>query len=247
MSAITITFVGSGDAFGSGGRLQTCIHVAGGPASFLIDCGASSLIGLKRMGMDPQSVNLVLLSHLHGDHFGGIPFMLLDAQFSRRTAPLTIAGPPGVERRVLDAMEVLFPGSSATPRKFEVRFAEWSAEQPWHFDGLIVRPYPVAHPSGAPPFALRIAMDGKIIAYTGDTEWVETLRSAAQGADLLIAEALFATKVVKYHLSLETLRPHLEAIGAKRVILTHMGPEMLAQVASCGLECAQDGFVVQLP
>jgi ribonuclease BN (tRNA processing enzyme) len=61
-------------------------------------------------------LDIILLSHLHGDHFGGLPFLILDAQFSRRTRPLVIAGPPGVEARVRDAMEVLFPGSSAVQR-----------------------------------------------------------------------------------------------------------------------------------
>jgi len=89
---VALRFVGSGDAFGSGGRLQTCMHLSGGDGAVLIDCGTSSLIGMKRDGVDPGEVSAVLLSHLHVDHFGGVPFLILDAQFSRRTRPLLVAG-----------------------------------------------------------------------------------------------------------------------------------------------------------
>lgn len=91
MGDVRIRFLGSGDAFGSGGRLQTCIHVEGGGTQFLVDCGASSLIAMKRVGVDPTSIDVALITHLHGDHFGGLPFLILDAQFSRRSRPLTIA------------------------------------------------------------------------------------------------------------------------------------------------------------
>src|SRR5919204_495218 len=105
-------FLGSGDAFGSGGRLQACISVRSEQAHVLLDCGASSLVAMKRLGVEPNSVDAVVLTHLHGDHFGGIPFLVLDGQFSRRERPLLVAGPPGTRERVVQAMEVLFPGSS---------------------------------------------------------------------------------------------------------------------------------------
>jgi ribonuclease BN (tRNA processing enzyme) len=108
---VTVQFVGSGDAFGSGGRFQACISVRWAQAHVLSDCGASSLVALKRLGLEPSSIE-VLVSHLHGDHFGGIPFLVLDQQFARRERPLLVAGPPGLRSRVVQAMEVLFPGSA---------------------------------------------------------------------------------------------------------------------------------------
>ena len=95
-----LRFVGCGDAFGSGGRLNTCFHVSGREANFLIDCGASALPALKRLEIDRNEIDLILITHFHGDHFAGLPFVLLDAQFSRRTRPLTIAGPQGIETRL---------------------------------------------------------------------------------------------------------------------------------------------------
>src|SRR5215467_6601294 len=118
-AGIRLRFLGSGDAFGSGGRFQTCLCLEGPDGSrALIDCGTTSLVAMKRAGVDPASIACVLLSHLHGDHFGGLPFLVLDGQFARREAPLIVAGPPGTRDRLTAAMEVLFPGSSGVTRRY---------------------------------------------------------------------------------------------------------------------------------
>ena len=236
-----VRFLGSGDAFGSGGRFQTCIHLQAGDARLLVDCGASSLVAMRRFGVDPQSVDTVVLSHLHGDHFGGVPFLVLDGQFKRRTQPLTIAGPPGVAARVTGAMEVLFPGSSAVERKFAVRFVELCDRTPLPLGAFTVTPYEVVHASGAPPYALRVAAGGKVVAYSGDTEWTDALLEAARDADLFIAEALFFDKRVKYHLDFTTLAAERARLACRRLVLTHMGEDMLRRVAALGVEAAEDG------
>src|SRR5580698_4097993 len=112
--AMQLQFVGCGDALGSGGRYNTCFHVTGDRVNFLIDCGASSLPALKRLDIARNEIDLILITHFHGDHFAGLPFLLLDAQFTRRTRPLVIAGPEGIETRLPQAMEVMFEHSSRT-------------------------------------------------------------------------------------------------------------------------------------
>jgi len=242
-----VQFLGSGDAFGSGGRLNTCFLVEGASGAFLIDCGASSLIAMRKFGVDPNRIHTVLASHLHGDHFGGLPFLLLDAQFySRRATPLTLVGPPGFRDRLMQAMEVFFPGSSKTERKFVTDIREIAVDETVTVNGVTVTPYLVDHACGAPPFALRIECEGRVIAYTGDTEWTDNLIAVGRDADLLIAEALFFERKIKFHLDYATLRANLDRIGAKRVILTHMGPDMLAQLSRVREEVAEDGMVVEI-
>jgi ribonuclease BN (tRNA processing enzyme) len=242
-----VLFLGSGDAFGSGGRFNTCFQVTTAGGAFLIDCGASSLVAMRKFGVDPNRIHTVFVSHLHGDHFGGVPFLLLDAQFySRRTAPLTLVGPPGFRERLIQAMELLFPGSSRVQRKFATEIIEIDAGTTSGINGIDVTPYLVAHACGAPPFALRLSCESKVIAYTGDTEWTETLLEAGRDADLLIAEALFFERKVRYHLDYATLKTNLARIGAKRVILTHMGPEMLERLADVPEEMAEDGKIIRL-
>jgi ribonuclease BN (tRNA processing enzyme) len=238
---VKVRFLGSGDAFGSGGRFQTCIHVESGPSQLLLDCGASSLIAMRRFGVDPQAIDTVILSHLHGDHFGGVPFLILDGQFKRRTRPLLVAGPAGVEKRVREAMEVFFPGSTRIERKFETRFVELADRVAVEVGPVHVTGFEVSHASGAPPFALRIAGEGKVVTYSGDTEWTESLVDAARGADLFIAEALFYDRRVKYHLDLATLLEHRARLECRRLILTHMGEDVLGRLDGLAIEAAEDG------
>ncbi len=236
-----VRFLGSGDAFGSGGRFQTCIHLEVGASQVLVDCGTSSLIAMRRFGVDPQAIDAVILSHLHGDHFGGMPFLVLDGQFKRRTRPLLVAGPPGVAERVREAMEVLFPGSTRIERKFETRFVELADRAPVTVGPVGVTAFEVSHASGAPPFALRVAAEGKVVAYSGDTEWTDSLIDAARGADLFIAEALFYDKRVRYHLDLATLLRHRARLDCRRLVLTHMGEDMLGRLDGLAVEAAEDG------
>jgi len=243
---VALRFLGSGDAFGSGGRFQTCMHLSGAGGAVLIDCGASSLIAMKRDGVDPGEVDVVLLTHLHGDHFGGVPFLILDAQFSRRARPLLIAGPPGVRTRVEATMEALFPGSTAVQRKFEVEFIELAERRTTRVGSATVTAFPVVHASGAPPYALRVDYGGRIIAYSGDTEWAESLIEAARGADLFVCEAYTFDRHVKFHLDYKTIEAQAERLGARRIILTHMGRDMLAREADARSERAHDGLVVML-
>ncbi len=241
-----LQFLGSGDAFGSGGRLQTCLRLSGAGSPLLIDCGASSLIALKRAGADPGEIGWVLLSHLHGDHFGGLPFLILDGQFSRRTRPLVIAGPAGIRQRVEAAMEVLFPGSTRVTRRFAVEFVELSEGLASPVGPARVTVFGVLHASGGPSHALRVEYGGKVIAYSGDTEWTENLVVAAGAADLFVCEAYTFERKIRYHLDYRTLQQHLPRIGCRRVILTHMGPDMLSHLADAEMEHAEDGQRVAL-
>ncbi|MCJ2077611.1 MBL fold metallo-hydrolase [Methylobacterium sp. E-016] len=236
--------LGCGDAFGSGGRLHTCFHVEASTTRFLIDCGASALIAMRRFAVDPNGIETVFLTHLHGDHFGGLPFLILDAQLvSRRTTPLTIVGPPGLRGRLPALMEAMFPGSSKVERKFALQVVEIEPETPTEVNGVEVRAFQVKHPSGSPSFALRLTFRGKVICYTGDTEWVDALIPAALGADLLIAEAYTAERPVRYHLDWAMLERHLPEIAAKSVLLTHMSPDMLGHSPQAAQK-AEDGQIV---
>jgi ribonuclease BN (tRNA processing enzyme) len=243
---VELKFLGSGDAFGSGGRFQTCILLRGAGDMLLIDCGASSLIAMKRGGVDPSEIGIVLLTHLHGDHFGGVPFLILDGQFSRRDRPLIIAGPPGVRARVEAAMEVLFPGSSRVAQRFAVEFVEFTAQTAQPVGPAVVTAYEVQHASGAPPYALRVVYGGKVVAYSGDTEWIETLIAAARGADVFICEAYSFEKSIRYHLDYATLRLQRPRLECARVILTHMSPDMLRRSNEAEFECADDGRTIVL-
>jgi ribonuclease BN (tRNA processing enzyme) len=242
-----LRFVGCGDALGSGGRYNTCFHITGERVNFLIDCGASSLPALKRQGIARDGIDLILITHFHGDHFGGLPFLLLDAQFTRRTRPLLIAGPEGIEHRLTQLMEALFENSSKTRQRFDLAVVGLKPGETRGFGAVDVTPFPVVHgESGGPFLAYRVEAEGRVIAYSADTEWTETLIPLGRDADLLIAEAYYYDKVVKNHLSLTTLQAHLAEIKPKRLILTHMSDDMLGRLDTLGHSAASDGMTVEL-
>lgn len=243
-----VTFVGCGDAFGSGGRFNTCFHLeraTGG--NVLIDCGASSMVAIRKAGLDPNGIAAILVTHLHGDHFGGLPFFILDAQLvSRRTAPLVVAGPPGLGERLAALMEAMFAGSSKVERRFAVEIRELALHERAEVAGLHVTPYGMKHPSGAPSYALRVEAEGKVVTYTGDTEWTEELVPAGRDADLFICEAYFYDRATRFHLDYATVTRHLPEIAPRRTILTHMSQEMLARQSTLAHEAAHDGLVVEI-
>jgi ribonuclease BN (tRNA processing enzyme) len=244
--ALSLQFVGCGDAFGSGGRFNTCFHLTGERTNLLIDCGASSLIAMKRLGIDRNAIRTIAVTHFHADHFGGIPFFLLDAQFfSKRREPLTIVGPPGLPQWYERVMETAFPGSSGAARKFALELLELPAGSFVEVDGARIGGFAASHgPAEVPCLSIRIEAEGKAIAYTGDTEWSEALIDAAREADLFIAEAYFRDKMVATHLSLAEIEANLARLTARRLVLTHMSEDMLNHPDRVLYETAEDGMVI---
>jgi ribonuclease BN (tRNA processing enzyme) len=85
-----------------------------------------------------------------------------------------------------------------------------------------------------------------VIAYSGDTEWTDALVEAARGADLFVCEAYTFEKEVPFHLSYRTLERERSRLDCRRLVLAHLGPEMLANLGSIPEEVAEDGAVIEL-
>jgi ribonuclease BN (tRNA processing enzyme) len=245
-----LNIVGCGDAFGSGGRFNTCFWLETAKAVLMVDCGASTPVALKARGLDHDNVDAIILSHLHGDHFGALPFLLLDAQLvARRERPLLIAGPPTTRARIEAALEVFFPRALPSKWRFPFEIVEIEPGQPADILGHTVATTEVVHQSGAPSTALRISDGEKLFAYSGDTQWTEALVDVANGADFFIVECYSYAGSLKGHLSWEILKPKLPELRAGRIMLTHMNPSMLAKVEearAAGLEIAEDGLLVEI-
>jgi ribonuclease BN (tRNA processing enzyme) len=244
-----LTIVGSGDAFGSGGRFNTCFLLETAKGVLLVDFGSSSPVALKALAIDSNRVDGIVLSHLHGDHFGGLPFLLLDAQFlPRRERPLLIAGPPGTRARLDQLLEVFFPLSTLNKWNFSWEVMEIDVGSASEVLGHSVSTAEVVHFSGAPSTALRISDGEKVFAYSGDTEWAEVLVSIADGADLFIVECYNYSGHPSGHLTWQILKPRLKDLRARRIMLTHMSPTMLDrldEMRADGLLIAQDGAVIE--
>jgi ribonuclease BN (tRNA processing enzyme) len=245
-----LTVIGCGDAFGSGGRFNTCFHLEAAGKTFLVDCGASTHVALNAHGIDPNTIDAIILSHLHGDHFGGIPFLLLQGQFLKgREQPLLLAGPPGSARRINALVEACFPGATKNRWRFPWSVMEIPVGVPSDVLGLKVVSAEVVHFSGAPSTALRISDGAKVFSYSGDTQWTDALLPIADGADLFIVECYDYDRDLTGHMNWATIKRRLPDFNARRVMLTHMNPTMLAMVEeakAAGVLAAEDGMMLDL-
>lgn len=238
--ALRVTFIGSGNAFADGGRSHACIHVSAPGVSLLLDCGGSSLPALKRE-IDPEAIDAIAISHLHGDHFGGIPYLVVEQHFAGRTAPLVIGGPPALPGRLRAAESALYPDFfSKTKVGFPIRETVLGANET-ELGGALVSALPVKHVAEADPHGLRVRVGNKVVAYSGDASWSEDLARVAKGADLFICDASFFDTDDPSHLSYRTLMSHRAALDCKRIVLTHLGAETLARIGELELEHAIDG------
>jgi ribonuclease BN (tRNA processing enzyme) len=245
-----LTVIGCGDAFGSGGRFNTCFMIDALNKRLLLDCGASSLVALKARNVDINTVDGVMLSHLHGDHFGALPFFLLDSQFlARREKPLSIFGPPGTKARLTAAMEAFFPDSSKTKWRFALEVGEITPDMPDEILGFSVRTTQVIHHSGAPSTAVRLSDGQKTLTYSGDTEWTDALIPIANGADLFVCECYGYDRDHSGHMSFAKLKEKRALFDVRRMMLTHMNPTMLEHVDEArgeGFLIAEDGFTLDI-
>ena len=243
-----LQFVGCGDAFGSGGRFNTCLHLTGRDFNVLIDCGASSLVALNKLAINRNDIEIIFLTHFHADHVGGVPPLLLEANYLvKREQALTIVGPPSLKSRFGDIMDVGFPGTRSLELHFPLELKELEIGKRNAFGGLRLTPFHVKHDERAGPcLGFRFEAEGKVVAYSGDTEWTDTVIDIGYEADLFICEAFSRDKPVPTHMALSQLEPHLDQIRPKRLILTHMGDDMLARRNEVPFETAEDGMIVEI-
>jgi len=245
-----ITIVGSGDAFGTGGRAHTCFRVDSRETTAVVDFGAGSIASWKKLGFQFDSVDAVVVSHLHGDHFGGLPFLLLDCQFvERRSKPLTMIGPPGFKKRLDSALETFFPGAKDVRWRFPWRVEEILARRKTQVGGLTLETFEVVHASGGLSTGVRLDDGARVFAYSGDTAWTNTLFDLSARADIFIVECYSGSEPAPNHMDWPTLEANLPRFAAKRIIVTHMSESALArrgEMEQAGLTIANDGQVFDL-
>jgi len=243
-----LQFIGCGDAFGSGGRFNTCFHLVGRDINVLIDCGATSLVSMHKFGINRNDINAIFISHFHADHIGGVPFFILEANYVlKRRHALTLAGPPGLKSRYPDIMETAYPGTKTMEWSFPVTLRELEIGKRNEIGNVQITAFHVEHDDRAGPcLGFRIEAEDKVIGFSGDTQWTEALVDIGRDADLFICEAYTRDEPIKTHMALSVLEQHLAQIRPKRLILTHMGDDMLARRGKLPLETAEDGMIVKL-
>jgi len=253
MGDVRVQFLGSGGPFASGGRFQSCILIESDQGRYLIDCGMTALVAMARFDIDPGGIDAMLISHLHGDHFGGLPLMIFEAganaregsTYPARTRPLRVAGPPETEERVRQLLDLLGWHTPFAAMK-DGGLLDFTILEPRRetvVGGLAATAFPVVHYTPEAT-ALRVAVGGKTIAYSGDSGWTDTLLEVAADADLFICQAYTIDGPQPGLLNYRTLQEHRDQFTCKRLVLTHIGAQMQNRLAEVEEEVAFDGLVI---
>lgn len=242
-----IVFVGTSDAFGAGGRRQSAVLARGERGALLLDCGATTNTGLAELGIARSEVDVILVSHFHGDHFGGIPgFLYASLYVDKRRQPIEIVGPPEIEARVHGLAHAMGYRLEDREWSFPIHFREVRAEQTLQAGPAEIRAFATEHQPETHPQGYRVELGRERISYSGDTGWFDALPSRIAGSDLFICECTQHDAALDFHLSLEELRAHREQLDCGRLILTHLGEAMARERGRLEIETADDGLTLKV-
>lgn len=216
-------FLGTGDAFGSNGYKSAGIFIELNKKGILLDCGPHTVQSLKKLGKKTDDVDIILISHFHGDHIGGVPFFLLESSIQqRRTKSLTIVGPKSIQNRIKALYESLYEIIGKEPVPFPCHYQEITSGESNNIEDITIRAITVYHKPESQGY--RLESDEISIAYSGDTGWTENLIPLIKDTDLAIIECNFYSEEIDIHLN---FRQSLELIPyTKRLVLTHFGSEV---------------------
>lgn len=248
---LKLTFLGTSGAFNGAGRANSCYWIDDGDRSFVVDFGPTGLVQAKRLLRDLDRLDFVVFTHLHGDHIGGLPLLLLDQEYERkRQRPLILVVPPATEdgnaqARLEQLMEVTYPGLLAN-LSYPLTFVEMEVPGTITVEGRKISAIKALHDSNSMATSLRIETEGRALVFSGDTGWQDALITLSRDADAFLCECTGTEQGFWGHLSVEELREHREALTPKRLILTHMGAaarrEARALTLTARWDVAEDGL-----
>jgi len=243
---LDVTFLGTGDAFASYGRFQSGYFIEGGGCKILMEAGPTALCSMKRLGIKPAEIDLILISHLHGDHFGGLPFFILEYLWeSPRRKGMVIAGPRHLEERTWRLFQTMFPFSRGDIErvKRQLKFVVLEPESTRRIGKALVRTIRVPHMKRFKSLALRIELADRAIAFTGDSGWTDALVPFTAGADLFMCECTyFESTELDFHINYPLIASKRASLDVGRMVLTHIGREVLDHNSEIKLEMATDGM-----
>jgi ribonuclease BN (tRNA processing enzyme) len=247
MNHTRIIFLGTGDAFSAGGRHLAAYLMQSPGGTLLLDCGPTVLASLNRHGLSAEPIDAILLTHFHGDHFAGLPFLFLHYIYIEpRSRPLKIIGPSGVENRVMMIFRAMYADTAEVPLPFALEFIEAQPREPISAGSARIDPFRVPHQEQPPSLGYEIRVDGRKVVYTGDCGWTEELLQHSQNADLFICECSFFETRYETHLDYPRIAENASRLGARRIVISHLGREVLARQGEVAFEMAHDGLVIDL-
>ena len=245
---VTVTLLGTGDAFASFGRSQSGYLIDAPGGRILMEAGPGLLPALKSNAIAPDSFDLLLISHLHGDHFAGLPFLILDYMWETpRKKVLTVAGPAKLEGRTWLLMRTMFPHFELDEIKHKLKFVVLDPGSSTRLGKFKVRAIRSPHTKPDISLSLRIDGGGKSIVFSGDSGWYDELVELSAGADLFLCECTYyESSQLTFHLNYPLLAANRDKFKVRRMVLTHLGREVLNRADEIALEMGYDGMKIEI-
>jgi len=241
-----MTVLGCGDAFGSEGRFNTSFYLEEGNRKILVDCGASTLIRLKQLQIPVDQTDTIIITHFHGDHYGGLPFLMLSNWIEyQRTTPLTIIGPKGIEEKARNLQEALYPGTTNVIDSMDINYKEYEESRWVQHEEIGIYAQKVSHAPPSNPHGVKVKIGEKVFAFSGDTEWNDSLIDLAEASDAFVVECNNYLEDSPGHLSYKTIMEKMNQFNTKKIYLTHMGSEVIGQ-PQLDLERLEDGMRIEI-
>ncbi len=245
---VGVTLLGTGDAFASGGRLQAGYLVEVGGKRVLLEAGPSILPALKQNQVATDTLDLLIVSHLHGDHFGGLPFLFLEYMWEvPRKRPLVIVGPRNLEQRTWILMRTMFSRFKLEGIRKKLHFKVLDPGKSIRVAGMKVSAIRSPHTNPDVSLSIKLEAGGKTVVFSGDSGWNEELVKFSEGADLLICECTYyESSHLRFHMNYPELWKNRDRFKVGRMILTHIGRETLSHAAEVEIEMGFDGMRLEL-
>ncbi len=247
MSSVSVTILGSGDAFASRGLFQAGYMINANGTRILMEAGPALLAAMKRAGIAADEIDLILISHMHGDHFAGLPFLILEYLFETPLRKkLVIAGPRRLEQRTWTLFRTMYPSSDPAKVARKLKFVVLEDGKSVRIGRVRIDTIRVPHTQRDISLAFRIVAGGKSIVFSGDTGWTEELIPFSAGADLFLCECTYFQSRYDFHLSYPQIAANRERFTARRMVLTHIGREVIDRRSEVELEMASDGMTIDV-
>lgn len=247
MSDFYLKVIGCGDAFHSHGRNHTAFYIHTPHENILIDCGMTTLKELQLQGINTDQIDVIIFSHLHGDHFGGLPLLILQmVKIQKRTKTLHIVSPPGLEQKLYDLLAIMYPGTESILNEIDIDYISYRPEERVIMAHFQLMAFPVLHTDNVECYGIKLDVGGKTIAYSGDTAWTDQLYVIAEDADLFLCECNHKDQEIEGHLNWQLLSQKSTGFACKKLLLTHMNAEMIDFAERENIPICKEGMTIEL-
>ncbi|MCC6382916.1 MAG: MBL fold metallo-hydrolase [Dehalococcoidia bacterium] len=225
MHELRLTFIGSGNAFSPNGLCCNGFLVN---ERHLFEAPPQALSSLNHLRIDANTIDNVVISHHHGDHFLGLPFLLLHWKWQGRTRPVRIVGPRGTRALGREIAERVFPAVTEQTG-YEAEWIDLEPGRRVNVGGLELEAHRVEHDPGlTESLGYACRLEGRAFAYTGDTRLCPAVFDLARGQELLVSECASRQSCIPVHMNLLDDMPRVRAAlpSEAQLLLTHISPDV---------------------